>query len=1056
VGRAGDFRPFGATALELCDREASGRTTGTPRSSRSTLVAFVDGAQWIGLDAATGKPRAGPIDLGGNPVVPVEYADLDGDSEAEILALGPGPSGKQRTLQAFSIKSGHEIWSATVEAAYENREIDDFPRDRPLIADLDEDGRAEILVPDSGPITPGTTYRGVRLIEGRTGATRWRRPMGPRAIEEDGLAEAVIAPDLDGDGVREVATVSVCKTGNRAAIYVDALSGKDGHALWWWKADLPKEATRIGAPVWWGHGPDGWPLLVLPLGGENRDELHELLEADPVARPIVHLLEASTGRERHRVIGLERPSFADLDGDGQPDLWGAVDGELRAFRGEAPEAWRALGRFEPAGSPGASASAAATGEVDLDGDGVADTLIGGIEAPGSPWHETTGSHTALARSGRDGHVIWKSAVDPIETLFSPLSGNAYGLSASPSPAGDFDGDGVPDVIVVRNREGFGGGARRRAATLPLELLSGRTGAHLWSAGVLPGGPNVRPGAGIQWAESLVVAARDPSDLIVSRGGMGGFNLTRVSGRDGRIVWDASISNDMGGALIQGKPVRLWDDLDGDGALDLVVLIPKFPGFGGDLTLPAHHTLLAISLRDGKRLWSQVLFYKLFSSGEVHVGDIDGDGRPEVVALEEYSDINVEASDPRIRVFDGRDGKVLWTWRPTERRPVRMVLANLDGKGGRSICVSFEGPRSRHRIAVLDGKGKERLHRDDLELQSAQLTAADLDGDGRDELLLYYNGFLHAWDGELKDRWFWPAQSGTIDQVVLPARGLPGKVVLPPALALDGLTGQPRWTGGQAPLVESPPQFMPRLLDAGDSRRGALLLGEGPGATVCRAAMPTLADGSIVSLPGERVKRGRVPEDPRWARPLPWVGRLTGALSPSNFLASGGLALVNVVLPLLILRWAKGKRRFFHIRALMVLPLAAAIPLMVYLTLAPWMPSRLTRLLSSEARIFVAGTLAGIPLVYFVLVMGGSLVRRRWKRVLAFLGVSVLATIEAAGVWVLVDRRTMAVRMEHYVWDGWERVYLVGAYVAAVLWGVGSVVVGVRGWVRRRRSGGGAV
>ena len=52
------------------------------------------------------------------------------------------------------------------------------------------------------------------------------------------------------------------------------------------------------------------------------------------------------------MIGTGGPRFADLDGDGLADLWGAVDGELRAFRGEAPEAWRALGRFEPTGSSG--------------------------------------------------------------------------------------------------------------------------------------------------------------------------------------------------------------------------------------------------------------------------------------------------------------------------------------------------------------------------------------------------------------------------------------------------------------------------------------------------------------------------------------------------------------------------------------------------------------------------------------------------------------------------------------------------------------------------------
>ena len=36
---------------------------------------------------------------------------------------------------------------------------------------------------------------------------------------------------------------------------------------------------------------------------------------------------------------------ADLDGDGLTDLWGEVDHELRAFRGEAPEAWAGSGPF---------------------------------------------------------------------------------------------------------------------------------------------------------------------------------------------------------------------------------------------------------------------------------------------------------------------------------------------------------------------------------------------------------------------------------------------------------------------------------------------------------------------------------------------------------------------------------------------------------------------------------------------------------------------------------------------------------------------------------------
>ncbi len=318
----------------------------------SKLVAYVDGSEWIGLDPKTGKRRAGPVDLGLKPVVPVQHADLDGDGEPEILACGQEPGGKERILRAFSVKNGRELWALSLDAAFDQMLKDDSSRGLPALVDVDGDGRPEILARDAGPMPRLKGYRGVRLIEGATGATRWRVAMSPaKADVNERIAEVIAAPDLDQDGVAEIVTVSAVEAGKRAAIYVDAISGKDGRRLWSWNVLTQDESTGIARPVWWGHGPDGWPLLALPLGGESSDPAPINLEEESLAQPIVHLLEASTGRERHRVIGLERLGFADLDGDGLSDLWGEVDGELRAFRGEGAEAWRALGRFDRAGWP---------------------------------------------------------------------------------------------------------------------------------------------------------------------------------------------------------------------------------------------------------------------------------------------------------------------------------------------------------------------------------------------------------------------------------------------------------------------------------------------------------------------------------------------------------------------------------------------------------------------------------------------------------------------------------------------------------------------------------
>ena len=111
-----------------------------------------------------------------------------------------------------------------------------------LIADLDGDGRSEIGVADTGAMPPLAGSRGVRLLDGATGQVRWRRPMRAETTADDGMAHIVAAPDLDGDGTRDVITVSQFDGRNPlimwpaepdepGRVFVDAFSGKDGRPL---------------------------------------------------------------------------------------------------------------------------------------------------------------------------------------------------------------------------------------------------------------------------------------------------------------------------------------------------------------------------------------------------------------------------------------------------------------------------------------------------------------------------------------------------------------------------------------------------------------------------------------------------------------------------------------------------------------------------------------------------------------------------------------------------------------------------------------------------------
>ena len=335
-------------------------------------------------------------------------------------------------------------------------------------------------------------------------------------------------------------------------------------------------------------------------------------------------------------------------------------------------------------------------------------------------------------------------------------------------------------------------------------------------------------------------------------------------------------------------------------------------------------------------------------------------------------------------LDGRDGKVKWTWNTGgafsgDEGTGRVVLADFEGNGRKDVCVSFLMRDEKRRIVVLDGNGRERVRRDVGSGGFRMLGGVDLDGDGRDELVVKEEQLLSAWDRELKDVWSYVMRgAGTVQRVVPSRGGEPGVVVVSPAIALDGVTGKPRWVG-QAPLRDSGLRLAPRVLDPGSLERLPLFIENLPRSTVCRVGMATTPEGGLRAPRGAVVKAHPAGDDPRWARPLPWVRRLKGAFGPWGFLAAGALALLNLALPLCMFWLAVGRRTAFRIRALMALPVAVAIPLMAFLTLAPWLPVGSERVLASENRVFLTGTVAGVPIVLFVGLMVVGVIRRRWKR-----------------------------------------------------------------------------
>ena len=85
-----------------------------------------------------------------------------------------------------------------------------------------------------------------------------------------------------------------------------------------------------------------------------------------------------------------------------------------------------------------------------------------------------------------------------------------------------------------------------------------------------------------------------------------------------------------------------------------------------------------------------------------------------------------------------------------------------------------------------------------------------------------------------------------------------------------------------------------------------------------------------------MKPGPLENDPRWTRPLPWTIAVAPEAGRTGLLAVTALALINLGIPLAILRLSIRRRRW-GLQLLMALPIAAAVPLTVFLAVEPLIP-----------------------------------------------------------------------------------------------------------------------
>jgi outer membrane protein assembly factor BamB/tRNA A-37 threonylcarbamoyl transferase component Bud32 len=1108
------------------------------------LAIVVAGTFLIALDLATGRPAWPAVDLGFWPLRPPQFADLNGAGLQAALLLGQqsGSENEQRLyLAAISLQTRKLLWQVPFRGYYAWNWFQQ-PFDWPVVADLEGDGKAEIILP-AGDRDGHGKWSGLQVLEGATGERRWLRRLTRSgwAGEVQQVNRFLVGPDLNGDGHREIFTcvvdgepfppdkpyssiriANLDKDYSRPLLLLDALSGKDGHSLWWARQRIRDGSSlthypkpSVGTPRWWKAGPDGWPQLVVPFvpgsaQGEQRPRAN-------------YLVSAGTGKILHVTGDFPEVQVGDLDGDGVPDLVGyrpnwsdAFDhgGDLEVLRGRSPEIWQRLeGDWQVA--------------ADLDGDGIPDLIPAGPQraeekqfrkikergkkdpAPRarpqgqekeSKDKEPDGAATnrlTTALSGSDGHILWQTALTADKPL-APWQSSTY-QRLQPLPAGaDLDGDGVPDLLAS-----WYSNHSTTNPESPLIAVSGKTGKRIWAAGLkIPywSGPQLlecRDLLGNGTPDVLFVASmmdldQPPSTTWSSQDAQSW--LVVLSGRDGTVRWKQRLSEPNQGRQSNDAVSCAFADLDGDGVQDVAIE-------GGHVN---QCQLAAFSGRDGRQLWQ---WHGPAAEQEgkpgregiltLAVGDLLGDGRTEIVVL-----VPIARTDPKgmrrlyaqVTTLDARTGQSKWTWeQPVDwqyngghgaaaRSVVTPLLVNLDGGKQRAICVCTYSHKEQGNIFLLDPQGHEIQHRPTAfrlngEWQEHQrrspnlfydpwmgtlfkVWAHDLEGDGKDELIVFTRDKLRVTRGGLENV-LWEMQLPDEDCDLLQIFPAAGKQPATLAvrigsrvLGLAGPDGKPRWScTGPGTVVSLLPNRQPAVLPR-------VLYDMGNQVSACRQTMPVAPDGTLPVTTGFEPFTEKSEDDPRLVIPLPWAAvEVAPPLFPHTLFAiwwtACVLALAVVVFPFLSLRWALRRRWWLWLLPVLWLGLVGSFVYLLYrLILNLDAGYQISEKGEAGFVLYVAAWLVGMsvasmPAVVFLAVVWRGLRQRHW---LLLAGLVLLTAALAAGAAALWLHSAPLDEEQRYSLGGWYGIAPAGAYLVGVLFLAWSMLLrlvrGVR-WAARR-------
>ncbi len=497
---------------------------------RGLEVADFDGDGDLDLALDGAEPTV-VLQMAGVLEAPVEFADglalggrqllaADVDGDGYLDLVQVGP---QQVVVALNDGAGEFIWGLPEALAPEPLGAEDFGSAPRMFAfDDDGDGRDEL-------------WGKLRAIDASSLVPAGGQVLVRLAFDEfgalaaegyvpDASVEAPVGPaDLDGDGVLDVVAARAWRSGTAGVpVELDVVGGS-----------LPAASRRVVLDV----DLDGDADLVgepLPVLGEDptlllNNAAAEFSAGTPFVGGAAAMAAVPALGPDERALGL---LSGDFDLDGRPELWLAVEQESDPVLPPIDLGWRRFelepgGAYVEIGTP-ANTTLGVAGDLplgwllDVDGDGLPDLVTS------------------------DGSYLLGDGVDALAPA-QKLSGGGQILAAQ-----DVDGDGLQDLLVA-------------GADLELFTNDGAGGYIVQTLAI-----GAVSGAALTDAD----ADGDLDAVVVHAGAVELFENV------GGVLSAAPL---VLAGLGEGAAGIRWDDVDGDGELDLIAALTSLPGAGGAST-----------------------------------------------------------------------------------------------------------------------------------------------------------------------------------------------------------------------------------------------------------------------------------------------------------------------------------------------------------------------------------------------------------------------------------------------------------------------------------------